>query len=135
MEAGLVTSSQSARSGRTAGTSAAMGGPGWLYGQARNWATRDASTPAPRTWTGGAAGGGGNRARPGPGSSSGGPAGQWAGARAASGAAKTVRPQATATRLADPPGGAVAATSTPGGAGAGSGRRRIGDRSTAGGDG
>src|SRR5436853_5818924 len=32
MEAGLVTSTQSASSGRTAGTGAAVGGPGWLYG-------------------------------------------------------------------------------------------------------
>jgi hypothetical protein len=33
LEAGLVTSTANARSGRTSATSAALGGPGWLYGQ------------------------------------------------------------------------------------------------------
>src|SRR5207237_258433 len=31
-------------------TATALGGPQWLYGQARGWAARDATTPPPPTW-------------------------------------------------------------------------------------
>jgi len=129
LEAGLVTSTQSARSGRTAGTSAAVGGPGWLYGQARNWATRDSTTPPPRTWTttpgaGPRTGAGRTGAASGAGK---GGANPWA---AAAGAAGQWRPTAAATKLADqggpPPGPQAAASAT-------SGRRRIGDRNSDGG--
>ena len=60
VEAGVV-SSGSVRGGKTGATGSALGGPGWLYGQAKGWMARNESTPAPRTWTrtAGAVGGAG----------------------------------------------------------------------------
>ena len=122
LEAGLVSSTANARSGRTSATSAAVGGPGWLYGQARNWATRDSTTPPPRTW--------GSSTRSGAGSPgvAGGRTGSGPGAAksAAVGAAAEWRPAGVATQLADRDGPSRAAQAA---AGSGSGRRRIGDRS------
>jgi len=50
VEAGVV-SSGSVRGGQTGATGTALGGPGWLYGQAKGWMARNDTTPAPRTWT------------------------------------------------------------------------------------
>jgi hypothetical protein len=60
VEAGVV-SSGSMRGGQTGATGTALGGPGWLYGQAKGWMARNDTTPAPRTWTrtAGAVGGAG----------------------------------------------------------------------------
>jgi hypothetical protein len=58
LEAGVLTTA-TLKGERSSATSAALGGPQWLYGQARGWAARDAATPPPPTWAGrtGAAGG------------------------------------------------------------------------------
>jgi hypothetical protein len=60
VEAGVV-SSGSVRGGQTGATGTALGGPGWLYGQAKGWMARNDTTPPPRTWTrtAGAVGGAG----------------------------------------------------------------------------
>ena len=122
LEAGMVTSTANARSGRTGATSAAMGGPGWLYGQARNWATRDSSTPPPRSWggakPGGMSGGGGAAGARSSGSS-------WNAGRATAGGLAARQPL-VATQLPDR-GGPASGAQSPVAAGAGSTRRRIGD--------
>jgi hypothetical protein len=120
LEAGLVSTTANARSGRTSATSAAVGGPGWLYGQARNWATRDSTTPPPRTWGSTGNGAGGSRTGHGPGKGGSAP---WA---AAAGAAAQWRPAGVATQLADR-NGPSGAPQAAGASSSTSGRRRIGD--------
>jgi hypothetical protein len=115
LEAGLVTTTSNARAGKTAASGAALGGPGWLYGQARQWAGRDAAGPAPRGWStpkGGTSGAGGPKL--------------WVAGQAAK-AASGAGPHAVALNQLDPqPAAAPAAvTST-------NGRRRIGDGRSAG---
>jgi hypothetical protein len=124
LEAGFVTSTANARAGRTSATSAAVGGPGWLYGQARNWATRDSTTPPPRSWSSSTAGGGaGSRAGSGPGKGGSSP---WT---AAAGAAAQLRPAGVATQLTDNNAGSAPGERGPAtvGSSPGSTRRRIGD--------
>jgi hypothetical protein len=116
LEAGLVSTTANARSGKTAATGAALGGPGWLYGQARNWASRDSTTPPLRTW-----------GSPKPGMSAAGAGGPkpWAAGGAAK-AAGAARPQGVA--LAPVSNVPTPSQPTLVGAGAAPGmRRRIGD--------
>ncbi|MCA1846514.1 MAG: hypothetical protein LC792_25630 [Actinobacteria bacterium] len=126
LEAGLVTTTSQARAGRTSATAAAMGGPGWLYGQARNWAGRESSTPAPRSW---------NTPKPGASAAGAGGGKPWVVGQAAKAAGSVGARRMAVTQLADQPARAPAQPSVGVGSGPG-GRRRIGERrGTDGGDG